>query len=52
MQEQVRKNPANAKYRVFLFQLLAVLGQWERALNQLNGRRDGREHAGHGADLP
>lgn len=36
LQEQVRKNPANAKYRVFLFQLLAVLGQWERALNQLN----------------
>ena len=24
------------KLRVFLFQLLCVLGQWERALNQLN----------------
>ena len=36
LQVQVRKEPANAKYRVFLFQLLAVLGQWERALNQLN----------------
>ncbi len=36
LQAQVRKEPANAKYRVFLFQLLAVLGQWERALNQLN----------------
>jgi type VI secretion system protein ImpE len=35
LQEQVRKAPANAKYRVFLFQLLAVMGQWERALNQL-----------------
>lgn len=35
LQAQVRKEPANAKYRVFLFQLLAVLGQWERALNQL-----------------
>lgn len=36
LQAAVRKEPANAKYRVFLFQLLAVLGQWERALNQLN----------------
>lgn len=36
LQAQVRKEPANPKYRVFLFQLLAVVGQWERALNQLN----------------
>lgn len=36
LQAAVRKDPANARYRVFLFQLLAVLGQWERALNQLN----------------
>ncbi len=36
LQAQVRKEPANAKYRIFLFQLLAVLGQWERASNQLN----------------
>lgn len=35
LQEQVRKEPANAKYRVFMFQLLAVMGQWRRALNQL-----------------
>lgn len=35
LQEQVRKDPANAKLRVFLFQLLCVLGQWERAANQL-----------------
>lgn len=35
LQAQVRKDPANPKYRIFLFQLLAVLGQWERALNQL-----------------
>ena len=33
---QVRANPADARRRVFLFQLLAVLGQWERAQNQLN----------------
>jgi type VI secretion system protein ImpE len=34
--EQIRSNPQNAKLRVFLFQLLCVLGQWDRALNQLN----------------
>lgn len=33
--EQVRAKPADAKLRVFLAQLLCVLGQWERALNQL-----------------
>jgi type VI secretion system protein ImpE len=32
---QVRGNPADASQRLFLFQLLAVLGQWERAGNQL-----------------
>ncbi len=36
LQAQVRKEPANPKHRIFLFQLLAALGQWERALNQLN----------------
>lgn len=36
LQSQVRKEPSNAKYRIFLFQLLALSGQWERALNQLN----------------
>jgi type VI secretion system protein ImpE len=35
LQEQVKTQPANAKLRIFLFQLLCVLGQWERALNQL-----------------
>ncbi|MDF1553065.1 MAG: type VI secretion system accessory protein TagJ [Deferrisomatales bacterium] len=35
LQEQVRSSPADPKLRVFLFQLLAVLGQWERALKQL-----------------
>jgi type VI secretion system protein ImpE len=34
--EQVRNNPAKAELRTFLFQLLSVLGQWERALTQLN----------------
>lgn len=36
LQEQVRAKPSDARLRVFLFQLLAVLGQWDRALNQLN----------------
>ncbi|NQD95461.1 tetratricopeptide repeat protein, partial [Pseudomonas sp. CrR25] len=36
LQEQVRSQPSNASLRVFLFQLLAVLGQWPRAQNQLN----------------
>lgn len=36
LQSQVRKSPSEAKYRVFLFQLLALSGQWDRALNQLN----------------
>ena len=35
-QEGVRKAPAEARPRILLFQLLSVLGQWERALTQLN----------------
>lgn len=35
VQDQVRREPANPKHRIFLFQLLAVLGQWQRALTQL-----------------
>ena len=35
LQEEVRAQPADAKLRIFLFQLLCVVGQWERALNQL-----------------
>ena len=36
LQEQVRARPADPKLRIFLFQLLCVLGRWERALNQLD----------------
>lgn len=36
LQNAVRSQPADARLRVFLFQLLSVLGQWDRALNQLN----------------
>jgi type VI secretion system protein ImpE len=32
---QAKQRPADAALRVFLFQLLALLGQWERAGNQL-----------------
>jgi type VI secretion system protein ImpE len=34
--DEVRAKPQDAKLRVFMFQLLCVTGQWERALNQLN----------------
>src|ERR1700682_5631001 len=36
LQNAVRQQPANAELRIFLFQLLAVHGQWDRALTQLN----------------
>ena len=36
LQDSVRKDPSNPKLRTFLFQLLSVQGQWERALTQLN----------------
>src|SRR5262245_44969063 len=35
LQDRVRTQPGVAKVRVFLFQLLCVLGQWERARTQL-----------------
>jgi type VI secretion system protein ImpE len=36
LQDKVRAKPADARLRVFLFQLLCVIGQWDRALNQLS----------------
>lgn len=36
LQAEVRDSPADAKLRIFLFQLLAVNGEWNRALTQLN----------------
>lgn len=36
LQTQIRSHPADAKLRVFLFQLLCVQGDWARALNQLS----------------
>jgi type VI secretion system protein ImpE len=35
-QANVRKDPAQVRHRIFLFQLLSVMGAWERALTQLN----------------
>ena len=35
LQDQVRKDPSNAKLRIFLFQLLSVMGEWTRAIQQL-----------------
>jgi type VI secretion system protein ImpE len=35
LQHQIKQDPTNGKYRIFLFQLLAVLGEWNRALTQL-----------------
>jgi type VI secretion system protein ImpE len=36
LKQEVRKSPADKKLRVFLFQLQCVLGDWKRALDQLN----------------
>lgn len=35
LQEEIRRKPQEVGLRIFLFQLLCLLGQWERALNQL-----------------
>jgi type VI secretion system protein ImpE len=35
LQDGIRAAPADARLRIFLFQLLCVHGQWQRALNQL-----------------
>jgi len=36
LQDQVRNDPSAGKHRVFLSQLLCVMGQWDRALTQLS----------------
>lgn len=36
LHEAVRVQPSNAKLRIFLFQLLALLGRWDRALTHLD----------------
>jgi type VI secretion system protein ImpE len=49
---QIRTEPSNAKHRVFLFQLLSVMGQWDRALTQLNVAGELDADPADGADLP
>lgn len=36
VREAIKKEPADAKLRIFLFQILSVNGEWEKALTQLN----------------
>jgi len=36
LQTQIKAQPAKSECRVFLFQLLSVMGQWDRALTQLS----------------
>ena len=36
LREAIKKDPAESKLRIFLFQLLSVNGDWEKALTQLN----------------
>jgi type VI secretion system protein ImpE len=36
LQGEVRQNPADVKRRIFLAQLLMVIGAWDRAVTQLN----------------
>lgn len=35
LMDRVRKDPSDIKQRIFLFQLFAVLGEWQRAVKQL-----------------
>ncbi|QEG01457.1 ImpE protein [Stieleria maiorica] len=35
LKKAIQKDPSDAKYRVFLFQMLTVLGKWESAQTQL-----------------
>jgi type VI secretion system protein ImpE len=36
LKQQIRADASNPKFRIFLFQLLAVTGDWQKALDQLN----------------
>lgn len=36
LRSDVRRSPRDAKLRVYLFQLLCITGEWDRALNQLS----------------
>jgi type VI secretion system protein ImpE len=36
LSEEIRSDPSKVELRIFLFQLLSVMGQWDRAITQLN----------------
>src|SRR6478736_468628 len=36
LKQEIRANASDAKKRTFLFQLFAVTGDWQKALDQLN----------------
>ena len=40
LKKEVQANPADARLRTFLFQLLAVVGDWDRAAKQLDVLKD------------
>ncbi|RMH10694.1 MAG: virulence protein SciE type [Planctomycetota bacterium] len=40
LRDAIRSDPSDAGKRIFLFQLFCVLGQWDKALNQLNVAAD------------
>lgn len=42
LSERVRANPGDNRLRIFLFQLMCVMGQWDRAIRQLKicGEKD------------
>ena len=40
LSQEVRAAPEDPKHRIFLFQLLALMGDWDRALTQLNVVRE------------
>ncbi len=40
LKEHIRDNPADVEPRIFLFQLLAIVGDWGKALTQLNVAAD------------
>ena len=42
LQNDVRRQPADGKLRIFLAQLLMVTGDWNRALNQFSIMFEGR----------
>ncbi|HND53340.1 MAG TPA: type VI secretion system accessory protein TagJ [Pirellulaceae bacterium] len=46
LEREVRREPGQVKHRIFLFQLLCVLGQWERAMTQLKVAKEMAADAG------